>query len=48
MSTFMIIWATWAKLFAPLPYGDPYIAALGAVILSVMATKTIKSALRRV
>jgi len=44
----MIIWTTWAHLFSPLPYGDPYIAAFGAVALSIMIAKTVKSALRRV
>ncbi|HEY9079930.1 hypothetical protein [Magnetovibrio sp.] len=46
MNTFMAIWAMWAHLFSPLPYGDPYIASFGAVTLSIMFAKTLKSALR--
>jgi len=48
MSTFMIVWTTWAHLFSPLPYGDPYIAAFGAVTVTIMIAKTLKSALRHV
>jgi|GEM_PF-3219564 len=48
MSTFMIVWTTWAHLFSALPYGDPYGAAFGAVAIAVMIIKTVKSAMRHV
>jgi len=48
MSTFMLFWTHWAGLFAALPYGDPYVAAFGAVFISVIVGKRIKSAVKRV
>lgn len=48
MSAFMILWANWAGLFSMLPYGDPYVAAFGAVFLFVVIGKRIKSAMRHV
>jgi len=48
MNTFMTIWMMWAHLFSPLPYGDPYIAAMGMVSIAVMVIKTMKSALGHV
>lgn len=48
MSTFMFFWANWAGLFSMLPYGDPYVAAFGAVLISVVIGKRIKTAMRLV
>jgi len=48
MSTFMFFWANWAGLFSMLPYGDPYVAAFGAVFISVAIGKRIKTAMRLV
>ena len=35
-------WEIWSSLFAPLPYGDPYIAIVAAMMVIYMANKTIK------
>ena len=34
-------WEIWSSLFAPLPYGDPYIAIVAAMTVIYMALKTI-------
>ena len=34
-------WDIWCGLFAKLPYGDPYIAIVAAMVVIYMANKTI-------
>ena len=34
-------WEIWSSLFAPLPYGDPYIAIVAAMMVIYMANKII-------
>ena len=34
-------WEIWSSLFAPLPYGDPYIAALAAALVFFAARRVI-------
>ena len=34
-------WEIWSSLFAPIPYGDPYIATVAAMGVIYMAIKTI-------
>ena len=34
-------WEIWSSLFAPLPYGDPYIAIVVAMMVIFMAHRTI-------
>ncbi len=34
-------WEIWSGLFAPLPYGDPYIAIVAAMMVIYMANKLI-------
>ena len=34
-------WDVWSKLFAQLPYGDPYIATVVAMMVFYWAVKTI-------
>ncbi len=34
-------WDIWSGLFAPLPYGDPYIAIVAAMAVFYMANKII-------
>ena len=34
-------WDIWSRLFAQLPYGDPYIATVAAMVVSYMAFKII-------
>ena len=38
------VWEFWSGLFAPLPYGDPYIAAVAALLVLVMIRKVVNSA----
>ncbi len=37
-------WTFWSGLFAPLPFGDPYIAALAALLVLAAIYKAVKSA----
>ena len=37
-------WTFWSGLFTPLPYGDPYIAALAALLVLAAIHKVVKSA----
>ncbi|MCH7889737.1 MAG: hypothetical protein IIA00_10755 [Proteobacteria bacterium] len=39
-------WDIWSSLFAPLPYGDPYIATAAALIACYMAGKVINPGYR--
>ena len=34
-------WDLWVELFAPLPYGDPYVAGLVAFFASVVILKLV-------
>ena len=34
-------WNVWSSLFAPLPYGDPYIAIVAALVVCYAAHKVI-------
>ena len=34
-------WSLWSGLFAPLPYGDPFIATLALFVLVAFAAKII-------
>ncbi len=34
-------WEIWSRFFALLPYGDPYIAIVAAMVISYRAFKTI-------
>ena len=34
-------WDIWSSLFAALPYGDPYIAIVAAMVVFYMANKII-------
>ena len=34
-------WEIWSSLFAPLPYGDPYIATAAALLACVMVYKNL-------
>ena len=34
-------WEIWCSLFSPLPYGDPYIAIVAAMMVIYMTNKTI-------
>ena len=38
------VWDFWSGLFAPLPYGDPYVAAVAAILTLVMFGKVVHSA----
>ena len=44
MTSFMIFWNAWAYLFRPIPNGDPYVAALVLVVLTIMVVKVLRSA----
>ena len=39
-------WEIWSSLFAPLPYGDPYIATAAALLACYMAAKVINPGYR--
>ena len=39
-------WGIWSSLFAPLPYGDPYIAIVAAMMVIYMANKTINPSIQ--
>ena len=34
-------WEIWSSLFAPLPYGDPYIATAAALLVCVMVYNSL-------
>jgi hypothetical protein len=38
-------WKVWSSLFAPLPYGDPYLAIASAMVIIVIALKILNPAL---
>ena len=39
-------WEIWSSLFAPLPYGDPYIAIVAAMMVIYMANKIINPSIQ--
>ena len=39
-------WKVWSSLFAPLPYGDPYIAIVAALMVCYVAHKIINPGVR--
>ena len=39
-------WGIWSNLFAPLPYGDPYIAIVAAMMVIYMANKIINPSIQ--
>ena len=39
-------WDIWSSLFALLPYGDPYIATVAALLVCYLAHKTINPGYR--
>ena len=39
-------WNVWSSLFAPLPYGDPYIATAAALMACYVAHKIINPGYR--
>ena len=38
---FTTAWTVWSSLFAPLPFGDPYIAIAAALMVCYVAHKII-------
>ena len=40
-TAFSLGWDVWAGLFAPLPYGDPYMAGLVAFFASIVILKLV-------
>lgn len=34
-------WKIWTSLFAPFPFGDPYLAIAGAMVVVIIALKVV-------
>jgi len=47
MNIFMTIWGLWGQLFSLVPYGDPYVAAGVAVVVSIALFKSLRFLVRQ-